>query len=83
MSDTTSDVVVYWRPGCGYCSRLRQTLGDLADRATWVDVWTDEQASAYVRSVNDGNEVVPTVVMDGVPVTNPDPSLVQERLRRA
>ena len=30
--------------------------------------------------VNDGNEVVPTVVIDGRPHTNPDPALVKKAL---
>jgi len=32
------------------------------------------------RIANDGNEVVPTVVIDGVAVTNPPPALVKERI---
>ncbi|MFC0358727.1 MULTISPECIES: glutaredoxin domain-containing protein [Kytococcus] len=74
------EVVVYWRPGCGFCARLRRGLGDLAERAWWVNVWEDDEASAFVRSVNGGNEVVPTVVVDLEPVTNPAPSFVRDRL---
>jgi glutaredoxin-like protein len=75
-------VVIYWRPGCVFCARLRGRLGRSGRRATWVNIWQDEAAAAYVRSVNDGNETVPTVVIDGEPMTNPDPSLVLERLSR-
>ena len=31
-------------------------------------------------SVNDGNETVPTVVIDGEAHTNPDPEVVRQRL---
>ena len=55
-------------------------LGAKAKDAVWVDVWADPDASAYVRSVNDGNEVVPTVVIDGVPHTNPSPREVRVAL---
>ncbi|WP_328701812.1 glutaredoxin domain-containing protein [Aestuariimicrobium ganziense] len=75
-------VVVYHRPGCGYCARLIRSVGRLAERATWVDIWADEDAAAYVRSVNDGNETVPTVVIDGVAFTNPKPSVVKAALER-
>ena len=75
-------VVVYWRPGCVFCARLRGRLGRAGRQATWVNIWQDEAAAAYVRSVNDGNETVPTVVIDGEPHTNPDPTLVLERLTR-
>lgn len=78
MSDQT--VVVYWRPGCGFCSRLRSILGKQADQAKWINIWEDKEAAAFVRSVNDGNEVVPTVVMDGIPVTNPNPKVVLDKL---
>ena len=75
-------VVIYWRPGCVFCARLRGRLGRSGRKATWVNIWQDEAGAAYVRSVNDGNETVPTVVIDGEPMTNPDPALVLERLSR-
>jgi len=80
MPEVDVPVVVYWRPGCPYCARLRTALGGRASRAQWVNIWQDPDAAAYVRSVNDGNETVPTVVIDGVAHTNPDPGLVRERL---
>jgi mycoredoxin len=82
-TDPARAVVIYWRPGCGFCSRLRRHLGGLAERATWVDIWADEEAAAFVRSVNRGNETVPTVVLDGTVHTNPAPELVLERLQQA
>lgn len=82
MPESEREVVVYWRPGCGYCARLRRTLGELGRRARWVDIWSDEEAAAFVRDVNEGNETVPTVVIDGTAHTNPDPRMVAERLER-
>ena len=69
-------VVVYWRRGCPFCKRLQLVLGRRVHDAVWVDVWADPDASAYVRSVNGGDEVVPTVVIDKVPHTNPSPRVV-------
>lgn len=69
-------VVVYWRRGCPFCRRLQLLLGRRVRDVVWVDVWADPEASAYVRSVNGGDEVVPTVVIDGVPHTNPPPRRV-------
>lgn len=74
-------VVIYWRPGCAFCSRLRAALGDAGKQSTWVNIWQDAEAAEYVRSVNGGDETVPTVVLDGQPVTNPDPRRVREHLR--
>ena len=76
----TGRVVVYWRKGCPFCKRLQLALGSKVKDAVWVDVWADPDASAYVRSVNDGNEVVPTVVMGGVAHTNPPPRDVRAAL---
>lgn len=75
-----SGVVIYWRPGCVFCARLRGRLGRAGRNASWVNIWQDEAGAAYVRSVNEGNETVPTVVIDGEPHTNPDPRMVLERL---
>lgn len=72
--------LVFWRPGCGYCLRLRLRLGRRARLAHWVNIWRDPAAAAAVGAVNDGNETVPTVVVAGRPYTNPDPAWVRERL---
>jgi mycoredoxin len=80
MPEADRPVVVYWRPGCTYCARLRAALGSRGRSARWINIWQDPDAAAYVRSVNDGNETVPTVVIDGVAHPDPDPGLVRERL---
>jgi mycoredoxin len=74
-------VTIYWRDGCPFCLRLRRAVHKQASRATWVDIWSDPEAAAYVRTTNEGgNEVVPTVVIDGVAHTNPQPRLVKAAL---
>ncbi|MFD6550103.1 glutaredoxin domain-containing protein [Streptomyces sp. NPDC058398] len=72
--------VVFWRPGCTYCMRLRIRLGRGARRLHWVNIWQDPEAAAVVRAANDGDETVPTVVVAGRPHTNPDPRWVREQL---
>ncbi|WP_327085440.1 hypothetical protein OIE66_24155 [Nonomuraea sp. NBC_01738] len=72
--------VVYWRPGCKYCLRLRLLLGRGARRAHWVDIWRDPAGAAVVRAANGGDETVPTVVVAGQPHVNPDPAWVRARL---
>ncbi|MEW2620478.1 glutaredoxin domain-containing protein [Streptomyces sp. NPDC048106] len=72
--------VVYWRPGCTYCLRLRFRLGLGARRLHWVDIWRDPDGAAAVRAANDGDETVPTVVVAGRAYTNPDPAWVREQL---
>lgn len=80
LPDAERRVVVYWRPGCIFCHRLRGGLGKDAKRVTWVNIWQDAEAAAFVRSLNDGNETVPTVLIDGEAHTNPDPRFVRDAL---
>ncbi|MGW2933118.1 glutaredoxin domain-containing protein [Streptomyces sp. NPDC001156] len=75
--------VVFWRPGCTYCLRLRIRLGRSARQLHWVDIWRDPAGAAAVRAVNEGNETVPTVIVAGQPYVNPDPSWVREQLFRS
>ncbi|MFG1681509.1 glutaredoxin domain-containing protein [Nonomuraea sp. NPDC049269] len=70
LADRTG-VVVYWRPGCKYCMRLRMRLRFTRLRHAEVNIWRDPDAAAFVRSVADGNETVPTVTVAGKAMVNP------------
>ncbi|OKI48948.1 glutaredoxin domain-containing protein [Micromonospora sp. CB01531] len=72
--------IVYWRPGCRYCLRLRLRLGQRAGRAYWVNIWRDPAGAAAVRAVTGGDETVPTVVARGEAVVNPEPAWLLQRL---
>ncbi|WP_079189789.1 glutaredoxin domain-containing protein [Actinacidiphila paucisporea] len=80
---TAGRPVVFWRPGCMYCVRLRIRLGRSANELHWVDIWRDPAGAAAVRAANDGNETVPTVMVKGQPHVNPDPGWVREQLSRS
>ncbi|MGV9665187.1 glutaredoxin family protein [Nocardia niigatensis] len=71
------ELVVYRRPGCPYCSRMRRVLNRHGIIHREIDIWQDPEAAAFVRSVAGGNETVPTVVLrDGSSErnwVNPDP----------
>ena len=73
--------IVYWRPGCPFCMRLRMVLSGMSRRVYWVDIWKDPAGAAAVRAVADGNETVPTVMLAGIPYVNPDPLWLRSRLR--
>lgn len=74
-------VVVYWRPGSLSCLRLRSALRSVADQILWVNVWADDEASAFVRDLNGGSEVVPTAILrNGDAVTQPSPDAVRADL---
>lgn len=77
----TNTPVIYWRPGCMFCMRLRASLLRRADRAIWVNIWRDPAAAERVREVNDGNETVPTVFVAGSAHSNPAPEWMRAQLR--
>jgi glutaredoxin len=59
----TPELLVYRRPGCPYCARLRRVLNRHGIIHREIDIWGDPDAAAFVRSVADGNETVPTVIL--------------------
>ncbi|MFD0569056.1 glutaredoxin domain-containing protein [Kitasatospora gansuensis] len=71
MTDDQDGVVVYWRPMCTFCMKLLTQLRftDLPYRK--VNIWRDPEAAAFVRSVADGNETVPTVTVAYHAMVNP------------
>ncbi|MBB4695158.1 glutaredoxin domain-containing protein [Paractinoplanes abujensis] len=69
--------IIYWRPGCPYCLRMRALLAREAGRYHWVDIWNDPAAAASVRAIAGGNETVPTVVAADQSYVNPSPQLVR------
>ncbi|AGL21460.1 glutaredoxin domain-containing protein [Actinoplanes sp. N902-109] len=73
--------IVYWRPGCPFCLRLRLVLGLRGRRLHWVDIWKDPAGAAAVRAVADGNETVPTVFLNGSAHVNPDPAWLRTAVR--
>lgn len=73
VTDRTKLVEVYWRAGCPFCFRLRQTLIWARIPVNWHNIWADAEAAAYVRGAALGNETVPTVVVGGRTYVNPGP----------
>ncbi|KZS73225.1 NrdH-redoxin [Mycobacterium kansasii] len=76
-----SEVVVYWRPGCPFCWRLRRALRRRRLPTREVNIWTDPDAAAVVRSIAAGNETVPTVVVGDIAMVNPTADQVVDAVR--
>ena len=75
-------VVVYWRPGCPYCARLRWGLRRAKVVTEEINIWSDPAGAAFVRSVNAGDETVPTVVVGTTSLVNPTPRQVRSEVER-
>jgi len=65
------DVIVYWRPGCPFCRSLRRGLKRAGLPTHEIDIWSDPEGAAFVRTHADGNETVPTVVIGESVLVNP------------
>ena len=79
MTDTERPTV-FWRPGCGFCVMLERGLRKADVDYERRNIWEDPEAAELVRTVNGGNETVPTVVIGTDVYTNPSVSTVLERL---
>ena len=72
-------LIVYRRDKCGACWALERRLSAAGVEYERRDIWADPEAAAFVRSVNGGDETVPTVVIGDTVRVNPKPaSLLRE-----
>lgn len=71
MGTQQKPVTVYWRPGCGFCARLFTDLDETDLEYERRNIWENPDDAAYVRSVADGNETVPTVTVGKSAMVNP------------
>ncbi len=74
--DDQAEVVVYWRPGCMFCSSLRRGLAKAGLPTREVNIWDDPDGAAVVRRATGGNETVPTVEVGGQALVNPSAQAV-------
>jgi mycoredoxin len=63
--------------------RLRAKLRLARIPYTPVNIWEDAEAAAVVRSVNDGDEIVPTVRIGDTFLSNPSLRQVRDALMLA
>ena len=75
---TADSIDFYWRPGCGFCSRLHRKLENEGVSLTLHNIWEDPEAAAVVRAAANGNETVPTIGVAGAFLVNPRPAAVIE-----
>ena len=61
----------YWRPGCPFCMNLERSLEKMSVPVVKHNIWDSPDHAAFVRSVANGNETVPTVQVGGTSMVNP------------
>jgi mycoredoxin len=76
-----NQVTMYSTAWCGYCRRLKVQLDREGIPYSEIDIEHEPTAADFVKSVNNGNRTVPTVVFpDGTAATNPSAAEVRTRL---
>jgi mycoredoxin len=74
-------VTMFSTSWCGYCTRLKAQMGREGIAFREIDVEHHPDSAAFVRTVNEGNQTVPTLLFpDGSVATNPSVREVARRL---
>ena len=74
-------LLVYGRPGCPTVYPVRTFLKNAEIDYTYIDIRQDDEARKRVRSINAGNESVPTIVFsDGSTLTEPSSAELRKKL---
>lgn len=82
MSPETENTVLYFKPGCLFAAKLRFRLKLAGIPYEAVSMASNPDAAARVRSVNDGDEISPTVWIGDHHPTNPTIGEVREAIAR-
>ncbi|MDA0263154.1 MAG: FAD-dependent oxidoreductase [Chloroflexi bacterium] len=57
-------ITVYGAPWCPDCKQSKQFLGEQRVRYNWVDIDADEAGRQQVQELNDGKQIIPTIVFE-------------------
>ncbi|HJG42731.1 mycoredoxin [Corynebacterium phoceense] len=80
--ETKAPVTIFYADWCPFCAKLRKNLDRSETPYDLVDAEAEgtEDINEWIKSVNDGNRIVPTVrYSDGTHVTNPPASEVRAK----
>ena len=77
---TKNTIDFYWRPGCPFCMNLERQLNKLDLPLNKLNIWDSPKFAAKVRSIADGNETVPTVVIGEAAMVNPSSAQVLQAI---
>lgn len=78
---TNEQIDFYWRPGCPFCMGLERDLTNAKVPFAKLNIWEDADHAAFVRSVANGNETVPTLRIGETSLVNPSAAEVIEAMR--
>ena len=74
-------MTVYGAPWCPHCKRVKKFLAAHRVRYTFVDIDADPSAIAKLKEMQDGGQIIPTVVYpDGTHEVNPSDEALARRI---
>ncbi|MQG25813.1 MAG: NrdH-redoxin [SAR202 cluster bacterium] len=75
------DIKMYGTTWCGDCKRAKAFFERHDIEYDWFDTDTNEEFENYVKSLNNGNRVVPTIIFaDGSMLVEPSDEELSEKL---
>ncbi|MCD5404200.1 MAG: FAD-dependent oxidoreductase [Dehalococcoidia bacterium] len=60
----TPKITVYGAPRCSDYRQSKQFLGEQPVRHNWVDIGEDEEGRKRVQDLNDGKQIIPTIIFE-------------------
>ncbi|MDY7396093.1 glutaredoxin domain-containing protein [Aureibaculum sp. 2210JD6-5] len=76
----TGIVQLYGADWCPDCRRAKSYLTDKGINFQFIDVDKYDWATAKVEEINNGKRIIPTILINGKPYTNPDNHTLKELL---
>ena len=71
MNETKPEVLMYWRPGCGYCQMAKQLLTlkqqQFDFNITYVNIWEETHRRQEMMSRTQGT-TVPQILINDQPI---------------
>ncbi len=78
---TQQQIRMFGAPWCPDCKRSKQFLNEQRVPYEWNDIDEDEEARAHVQRVNNGKQIIPTIVFpDGSILVEPSNAELAEKL---
>ncbi len=74
-------VVLFGADWCPDCVRVKSHLADNNINFQFIDVDVHQWATDKVESINNGKRIIPTILVDDVPYTNPGNDVLNEVLK--
>ncbi len=84
MQTDSKMLTIYATSWCGHSRNVRNYLDHKKIEYKWIDIEQDDEAAAFVESVNDGYRSVPTLLFpDGSVLIEPTVSELEEKFGKS